>query len=65
MEGTMMRVLSAKGYGFAQSDGQEYFVHAVDLVSEDDWPSIRKGQRIQFIPEQTENGMRAKKVTLC
>lgn len=66
MKATMIRVLSTRGFGFARAeDGAEYYVHATDLVNEDDWTRIQKGRNIEFTVEKTEKGMRARSVTVC
>jgi CspA family cold shock protein len=63
MIGTIKKLVSDRGFGFiAAEDGQDHFFHLSDLnVAFED---VHEGDQVQFDPEQSARGPRAKQVRL-
>jgi len=62
MEGTVVKWVNKKGYGFIEVEGQkDIFVHYSD-VKKDGFVSLRIGQKVKFDLEETDKGPRAKNV---
>ncbi len=51
-----------KGYGFIESDSQEYFLHFSEIVMEG-YKTVCIGQKVNFIPSKTTKGIKATCVT--
>ena len=63
MIGEVRRLISDRGFGFIRdSSGKDYFVHASDMESE--FQDLNEGDHVQFDPEQSARGPRAKQVRL-
>ncbi len=57
--GTIVRLLSDKGFGFiADEGGIEHFFHQ-SAVPDGVFPSLREGQRVEFTVEESTKGPRA------
>ena len=64
MEGTVIKWIDRKGYGFIGVDGQkDIFVHYSDIKKEG-FISLKVGQKVRFDIEETDKGPRAKNVEL-
>ena len=64
MEGTVIKWINKKGYGFIGVDGQkDIFVHYSDIKKEG-FISLKIGQKVRFDEEETDKGPRAKNVEL-
>ncbi|MCD6447561.1 MAG: cold shock domain-containing protein [Thermoplasmata archaeon] len=64
MEGTVIKWIDKKGYGFIGVDGQkDIFVHYSDIKKEG-FISLKIGQKVKFDVEETDKGPRAKNVEL-
>jgi CspA family cold shock protein len=63
LNGTVKRLVSAKGFGFvAGEDGNEYFFHQSACQQFD---SLREGQAVTFQTGQGPKGPRAENVRLA
>ena len=66
MKGTVKNWFSNIGYGFIVADGQDYFCHYTALAIESDRPDGKKdlmpGRSVEFIPELTKKGWKARDV---
>lgn len=61
--GTIKRVVSDRGFGFiAGEDEKEYFFHRDGLDSSLDFDRLVGGETVEFEPEQSPKGPRAKQV---
>jgi CspA family cold shock protein len=61
--GTIKRVVSDRGFGFiAGEDEKEYFFHRDGLESSLDFDRLVGGETVEFEPEQSPKGPRAKQV---
>jgi len=56
--GTVKWFNDAKGYGFIQAKGRDYFVHFTDIRA-DGHRTLTEQQAVEFTPEQTEKGRKA------
>jgi len=69
MKGTVVRFNRSRGFGFIKpkGGGKQVLLHWSDMVTDDKWPSIKRGTEVQFkLVEKDANGKRsAKKVTLA
>jgi CspA family cold shock protein len=54
-----------RGFGFIQSDGQEYFVHVSELIGKSGtFRSLQEHELVSFIPKQETKGWAAKNVEI-
>lgn len=53
----------AKGYGFINVSGTDYFVHFKEIQCEG-FKSLKQGDRVSFTPEKSPKGMIAKTVSI-
>lgn len=61
-EGTVKWFDEEKGYGFIEQDiGEDLFVHYSD-IEQDGFKSLSEDQRVEFIIEETEEGLAARDV---
>ena len=59
MEGTIMRVIRDRGFGFIRSsDGQEIFFHRSSL-QQLNFDGLKEGEAVEFDVERGEKGPRA------
>jgi len=69
MKGTVVRFYRSRGFGFIKpkGGGKQVLMHWSEMVTDDKWPSIKKGTEVQFkLVEKDANGKRsATKVTLA
>jgi cold shock CspA family protein len=57
--GVVTRILHLRGYWFIKdSNGDERFLHAGDLVDQSLWPNLKNGQRVEFEPRARPKGSR-------
>ncbi len=59
MVSSIARVVSDKGFGFVAAAPSDYFLHVYDLLNQDEWDSIRPGERCAFEPRLVNGGWRA------
>lgn len=52
---------SAKGFGFIEYEGNDYFVHFKNILMEG-YKSLAEGEDVRFSPEKTERGFSAVEV---
>ena len=58
MKGTVKRVMSGRGYGFIETDGEkDIFFHSSRV--KDDFYYLREGQAVEFDLEETDRGPQA------
>ena len=57
-QGTVKWFNDAKGYGFIQSNGRDYFVHFSDIRMEGH-RKLEEGQNVEFAGEITDKGRKA------
>lgn len=50
---------SAKGFGFVESGGKDYFLHFKDIQS-DGYKSVNEGDKVRFVAESSPKGPVAK-----
>lgn len=64
MVGVVVRIKKEKGFCFVKSreDGADYFLHYTDLTGAR-IDGLREGQEIDFEPEMTDKGRRARSAT--
>ena len=57
MQGPIIRLLPAKGYGFVRSseNGLTYFVHAKEVKPRLDFDRLCEGETVEFDPGENEN----------
>lgn len=66
MTGEVKRIIVTKAYGFIIADNNDYFFHKADY--EDLWTDLvddleqRQTIRVEFEPDKTDKGLRARKV---
>jgi len=69
MKGTVVRYYRSRGFGFIKpkGGGKQVMMHWSELVTDDKWPSIKRGTEVKFnLVEKDTNGKRsATKVTLA
>ena len=66
MEGTIIKWVNTKGYGFIGIDDSEkdVFVHYSDVKSDERFISLKVGQRVKFDIENSDKGPKAQNVEL-
>lgn len=52
----------AKGYGFIESEGKEYFLHFKEIRKEG-YKTVNQGDKVCFEPANSTKGLVAKNVT--
>jgi len=64
--GTVIRYFRTRGCGFIkpQEGGEKVFVHWEDLVTDDDWPFVKKGTKVEYLVVDKDGKPTAKDVTL-
>lgn len=62
LEGFVMWFDDKKGYGFIQSNNQEYFVHFREIQS-NGFKTLQKGDRVNFVEGHSPKGKTANQVT--
>jgi CspA family cold shock protein len=63
MKGTIKRVLSGRGYGFIEAEGEENDIFFHSTQTKDDFYTLREGDIVEFEIEQTNRGPQAVDVT--
>ena len=63
-KGTVKWYDQTKGYGFVASEGQEYFMHASSILSEDDKLAMEKGMEVEFMIQKGKKGFQTDKVSI-
>jgi len=68
MKGTVVRFYRSRGFGFIKpaTGGKQVLVHWSNLVTDDDWPFVKSGTKVEFkLVEKDDKGKRsAREVTL-
>lgn len=59
--GTVKWFNESKGYGFIESDGEDYFVHFSQIQSEG-FKTLHEGQSVEFEKSQGQKGPQASNV---
>ncbi len=54
---------SAKGFGFIENDGKDYFVHFKEIKSEG-FKTLNEGDKVSFVPDKSPKGDIAKNVCI-
>jgi len=67
MKGTVVRFQRSRGFGFIKPEGggKQVLMHWSELVTDDKWPSIKKGTEVQFKLVEKDGKSSATKVTLA
>lgn len=67
--GFLKKIVTDKGYGFCSCDDrrEDVFIHKNDLHPDSGivFRNLREGERVQFDIEETERGLRARRVYLA
>lgn len=53
--GTVKWFNEAKGYGFIESDGRDFFVHFKEIRSEG-FKTLKEGDKVSFVPSKSPKG---------
>ena len=61
LEGTVKWFNSAKGFGFIDYQGKDYFVHFQSIIM-DGYKRLTEGDKVTFSPTNTERGLAATEV---
>ena len=65
MEGTVKIFKKGKGYGFIlMDDGTDIFVHFSNIISEDKYKVLYKGDKVTFEIIDTEQGQQAVNIVI-
>jgi CspA family cold shock protein len=62
-QGTIKKVVSDKGFGFIETDGDDVFFHC-SVVEEGVFEQLQVGQRVEFTIGRGPKGPRAENVTV-
>jgi len=67
VKGTVVRFFRGRGFGFIKPDkgGKQVFAHWDDLITDDHWPYVEKGTKVEYILTEEEGKPAAKEVTLA
>ena len=57
--GTVRWFNDQKGFGFVESQGQDYFIHFKEIQS-DGFKTLKEGEKVTFEPATSEKGLVAK-----
>ncbi len=61
LQGTVKWFNNAKGFGFIDYQGKDYFVHFKSIVMEG-YKSLAEGENVVFSPAETDRGLAATEV---
>jgi len=65
MKGTIIRFYRNRGFGFIKpEDGGKVFVHHEEIHTDDQWPFMKRGTKVEFEVEEEDGKKKAKNVTL-
>ena len=64
MKGVIKWFNEARGYGFAEGEDGDYFLHYTEIMSGDNFKTLKEGDEIEFTPSLSEKGGAAKKIYL-
>jgi CspA family cold shock protein len=62
-QGTIKKVVSDKGFGFIETDGDDVFFHC-SVVQDGVFDQLQVGQKVEFTIGRGPKGPRAENVTL-
>jgi len=67
VKGTIVRYFRGRGFGFIKPEegGKEVFVHWEELVTDDQWPFVKRGTEVEFELVEEDGERSAKSVTLA
>ena len=63
IQGTVKWFNEAKGFGFIESNGKDYFVH-FSAISTNGFKTLKEGARVLFSASQGKKGMQAEAVEI-
>jgi CspA family cold shock protein len=63
MKGTIKRILTDRGYGFIEIDGEENDIFFHSTKTKDDFFYLKEGNIVEFDIEETQRGPQAVNVT--
>jgi len=66
VKGKVLQFIRSKGFGFItpEDGGDKVFLHWENIVTDDNWPFIKKGTEVEFLVEYNDGKPRAIEVTL-
>jgi cold shock CspA family protein len=65
MKGSVLVFHRNRGFGFIKpEEGKKVFVHHEDIISDDPWPFIKRGTKVEFELKEENGKQKAKSVTL-
>ena len=65
-EGTIKWFDAHRGYGFIEQEdrGKDVFVHYSSIIGDNEYKSLKEGDKVSFETEQTEKGIQAVNVKI-
>jgi CspA family cold shock protein len=63
VKGTIKRILSIRGFGFIEREGEDKDLYFHWSKTQDDFYYLREGDEVEFDVEETQNGPQAVNVT--
>lgn len=61
IDGTVKSFNDAKGYGFVEANGQDYFIHFKE-INMPGFKTLKEGDKVSFQPSQSPKGVIATKL---
>ncbi len=62
--GTVKKVVTEKGFGFIETDGDDVFFHVSALDDKEAFETLEKGTRVQYESEISDKGPRATRIVI-
>jgi CspA family cold shock protein len=63
VKGTIKRILTRKGFGFIEREGEKEDIYFHWSKTQDDFYYLREGDEVEFEIKETEKGLQAIEVT--